>query len=63
MLHLFLYEKASFPFRKEINLNTKVKDNNTKQISLLIADFLLVAFVKSDLEGRFLSENKQNFLF
>ncbi len=47
--------KPPFPFRKEINLNTKVKDNNTKQISLLIADFLLFAFffVKSDLEGRF----------
>ncbi len=54
MLHLFLYEKVSFSLLEGDQSNTKVKDNNTNQISLLIADFLLVAFfVKSDLEGHF----------
>ncbi len=52
MLHIFLYEKVSFSLLEGDQSNMKVKDNNTNQISLLIADFLLVAFfVKSDLEG------------
>ncbi len=54
MRQLFLDEKVSFSLLEGDQSNTKVKDNNTNQISLLIADFLLVTFfVKSDLERRF----------
>ncbi len=41
MLHLFLYEKVSFSLLEGDQSNTKVKDNNTNQISLLIPIFSL----------------------
>ncbi len=47
----------SSPAVKQRKKNTQTewvhKDNSTKQVSLLITDFLLFALLRSDLEGRF----------